>query len=159
MQVFDASSMIHAWDNYPEPQFPRLWIWLASKFVENKLSLSTVAFDEVAAKTPECGVWLKNNHLQKLPITEGILQDALRIKGALGIVNDIYHPKGVGENDLFIIATARAYRAELVSEEGRQIRAPETRSKRKIPSVCSMPEVNVSCINFIELIKSSGEVF
>ena len=77
----------------------------------------------------------------------------------LEVVNDGYHSKGVGENDLFIIATTRAHGAELISEEGRQIKPPDIPSKRKIPSVCSLPEVSVSCINFIELIKRSDQVF
>lgn len=159
MQVFDASSMIYAWDNYPVRQFPGLWDWLATQIEQNKFVIPSVAFEEVTAKTPECGEWLKDNHIQKLQMTEEILLDALRIKSLLGVVNDAYHSKGVGENDLFIIATARARDAELISDEGRQIISPETPSKRKIPSVCSMPEVSISCINFLELIKRSDQVF
>ena len=159
MQVFDASTMLYAWDNYPVRQFPGLWEWLATQIEENTFVIPSVAFEEVVAKTPECGDWLKDKHVKKLQITEEILLDALRIKGLLGVVNDGYHSKGVGENDLFIIATTRAHGAELISEEGRQIKPPDIPSKRKIPSVCSLPEVSVSCINFIELIKRSDQVF
>lgn len=159
MQVFDASSLIYAWDNYPIRQFPGLWNWLGSQIEQNTFVIPGVAFEEVAGKTPECGNWLKDKHMQKLQITEEILLDALRIKGLLGVINDGYHSKGVGENDLFIIATARVHRAELISDEGRQVKPPDEPSKRKIPSVCSMPEVGVACINFIELIRRSDEVF
>ena len=83
----------------------------------------------------------------------------MRIKGLLGIVADDYHSKGVGENDIFIIATALVHRAELVSDEERQNFLPTVAAKKKIPAVCGMKDVAVSCINFIEYIKRSGEVF
>lgn len=159
MEVFDASSMIYAWDNYPERQFPGLWDWMAIQVREKKLRMPSVAFDEVVAKTPDCGKWLKANGLEQLKITDVIVQDAMRIKGLLSIRDDNYHPKGVGENDLFIVATARAHRADLVSDEERQRNLPKVASKRKIPAVCDMHEVAVRCINFIEYLRGSDVVF
>ncbi len=159
MQVFDASSMIYAWDNYPVRQIPGLWEWMAIQIKEKNLVMPGVAFEEVEGKTPDCGEWLKHNDLKQLQISNAILQDALRIKELLGIVDDKYHPKGVGENDLLIIATARAHSAELVSNEGRQTNLPGVLAKMKIPAVCTMAKVSVPCINFIEFIKRSDEIF
>lgn len=159
MRVFDASSMIYAWDNYPVRQFPPLWEWMARQIEAKQLVMPTVAFKEVQDKTPDCGVWLRDNNLEQLAISNAILQDAKRIKGLLGIVGDNYHAKGVGENDILIIATARAHGAELVSDEERQITLPQVSSKRKIPAVCDMAGIAVHCINFIEYIKRSEEVF
>ena len=158
MQVFDASSMIYAWDNYPARQFPGLWEWMAAQISAKKLVMPSVAFEEVAHKTPECGEWLKGNGLELLEISNAILQEAMRIKSLLGIAGDSYHAKGVGENDILIIASARTHRTELVSNEGRQT-SVEKPAKRKIPAVCAMTEVSVHCINFIEFIKKSDKVF
>lgn len=159
MRVFDASSMIYAWDNYPIGQFPGLWEWMASQIEFKELVMPNVAFEEVQNKMPDCGDWLKDNNLERLPITNAILQDAMYIKGLLGIVGDGYHSKGVGENDILIIATARVHRVELVSDEEKQNNLPKHLPKFKIPAVCLMPPVSVSCINFIEYIKNSGAVF
>lgn len=152
------SSIIYAWDNYPMRQFPPLWEWMATLIEEKSLVMPSVAFEEVANKASECGEWLKDNDLEQLEISNSIVQDAMRIKGLLGIVGDDYHAKGVGENDIFIIATARAHDAELVSNEGRQ-KSPDKLSKMKIPAVCAMKEVSVPCINFLEFIKRSDEIF
>ena len=159
MRVFDASSMIYAWDNYPVGQFPGLWEWMANQIEAKQLVMPSVAFEEVQNKTPDCGEWLKDNDLEQLAISNVILQDAKRIKGLLGIVGDNYHSKGVGENDILIIATARAHGAELVSDEEKQRTLPQVLSKRKIPAVCDMAGVSVTCINFIEYIKGSEAVF
>lgn len=158
MRVFDASSMIYAWDNYPIRQFPGLWDWMEIQVEEKSLVMPRVAFEEVADKTPECGEWLRKNDIELLEINNAIMQDAMRIKKLLGIKNDKYHSKGVGENDILIIATARAHNAELISNEGRQ-KSPDKLDKRKIPAVCDMAKVSVPCINFIEFIKRSDKIF
>lgn len=159
MQIFDASSMIYAWDNYPINQFPGLWKWIAAQIEGKKLVMPIVAFEEVEHKAPDCGKWLKENSLELLVINNAILQDAKRIKGSLGIVGDKYHLKGVDENDILIIATARAHGAELVSDEARQPGLPKVLSSRKIPAVCDMGGVSVTCHNFIDYIKQSGVIF
>ncbi len=159
MQAFDASSIIHAWDNYPIIQFPGLWDWMASQIAEKKLVMPSVAYDEVANKIPECGEWLRDNKIELLAITNPILHEALKIKNLLGIVGDSYHSKGVGENDIFIIATASINNTGLVSNEGRQPKLPDNLAKSKIPVICAMSEIGVTCINFIEFIKRSKVVF
>lgn len=158
MRVFDASSMIYAWDNYPVQQFPGLWEWMADQIEQNELAMPSVALDEVAHKAPECAEWLKACDIEVLDISNAILQDAMRIKNLLGIVGDKYGG-GVGENDLFIIATARAHRADLVTDEKWQPAPPKKLENCKIPAVCDMPTVAVRWLKFIDYIKLSGAVF
>lgn len=159
MRVLDASSIIYAWDNYPPVIFPPLWLWLGQQMREGQVVIPVVAFEEVERKTPECADWMQEQQITKLPMTEDILLDALRIKALIGVVGDRYHPKGVGENDLFIIATARAHLATLVTDEERQINRPLEPTKVKIPAVCAKPEVAVPCENFLEFIKQAQQVF
>lgn len=159
MRVFDASSIIYAWDNYPIDQFPGLWEWIAEQIINQQIVMADVALDEVHNKVPECADWLKQNDLLIIPVGNDALQVSKIIKNLLEIVGDKFHPKGVGENDIFIIATAQLQGCELVSDEERQQIAPQVQAKRKIPSVCNMPEVGVVCINFLDYIKTSGAVF
>lgn len=158
MQVFDASSMIYAWDNYPIEQFPGLWEWMAGEIGLDHLSMSDIAFDEVRRKTPDCAQWLEDNHLERIPISNTILQHALRIKSLLGIFNDQYGA-GVGENDLLIIATALELSCELVTDESWQNKLPQDLKKYKMPAVCAMQAVDVRWMKFIDYLKRSGAVF
>ena len=159
MYTFDASSVLHAWDNYPIENFPPLWGWVAKHVTDNYFNIPQVALEEVLRKSPECGEWLKDADITVLPLTNDVLQEASAIKQLLGITEDNYHPKGVGENDLLIIATAKISDLQLVSEEGLQFRLPSDMPRYKIPAVCDIDEVGVTCIQFIELVKSSGAVF
>ena len=158
MQVLDASSAIHAWDNYPIDQFPPLWNWLAQRIAAGEVTIPVVALGEVVDKSPACATWLKARQINVLPMTEEILMDALRIKTLLGIEGDVYG-SGVGENDLFIIATARAYGAELLTDEAPQPSLPIDHHRYKIPAVCGLPEVQVPCLSFIAYLKRSKAVF
>ena len=159
MLAFDASSMIYAWDNYPPDQFPRLWAWMAEKVADGEFVMAQVAFEEVQKKAPDCAKLLAGSDLVQIKIDNNILQESLRIKQRLGIVGDNYHPNGVGENDVLIIAVAKVKNMELVSDESRTIKQPQENRKLKIPGVCLLPDVAVSCINFLDLIRRSGETF
>ena len=160
MQVLDASSIIYAWDNYPLRQFPPLWKWIASQINANTLVISKVAHDEeVRPKVPELAKWLEEKGIERLKVTDEIIQEAVRIKSALGIEDDKYHSSGVGENDILIIATARVHGLELISDEARQVILPKSKAKMKIPAVCDLDEVDVQCLSFLELIKRSDVVF
>jgi len=160
MQVFDASSMIHAWDNYPIEQFPGLWEWIAVQIAAGNIVIPSVAFEEVSHKVPECCEWLRDNDIERIDVTNAILQEAMRTKALIGVVEDRYHAKGVDENDLLIIATAQVKRAELVSDEAKQPTLSNNEpTKRKIPAVCALPQVGVSCVDFVSYIKRSQAVF
>lgn len=159
LQTFDASSIIHAWDNYPPGQFPPLWRWIAVQIADETFSIPSVALEEVRRRLPECARWLTEQDIESIPMGNDILQEAVRIKGVLGIESDNYSAKGVGENDLFIIATASVFDLELISNEGRQTNLPDVLANCKIPAVCGMRAVEVACIDFITLIRRSGQVF
>lgn len=101
---FDASSIIHAWDNYPIANFPPFWDWIANKIQQGNFAICEVAFDEVNNKASECAEWLKDKGIRKISLSNEVLLSATGIKGLLGIVAENYHSDGVGENDLLIIA-------------------------------------------------------
>lgn len=159
MQAIDASSMIHAWDNYPITHFPRMWDWLANEVGEQRLYLPNAAFTEVGHKVPDCCAWLNGCNCGVTKESNAILQAALSIKQLLGIQNDQYHQDGVDENDVLIIATAKVNGHALISNESRQTRLPNNLKRYKIPAVCSHANVGVNCNNFIEYLKASNKVF
>jgi predicted nucleic acid-binding protein len=159
MRVLDASAIIYAWENYPQAQFPGLWSWLGNELTTHELAIPVVALEEVAHMSPECAAWLKNAEVLRLPISEAVVMTAMAIKNAIGVVNDQYHPKGVDENDLFIIAATKVHGAELITNEGLQFDDPKNPRKRRIPAVCDMPAVGVTTLNFLEYIQKSQKVF
>ncbi len=159
MRILDASSILHAWDNYPLVQFPMLWKWLEKQIGQKRLSIASVAFEEVKRKSPECAEWLVEMEVARVAVRNEILAAALQIQKLLGIRDDQYHSDGVDENDVLIIATAKVEGFELVSNESRQLKSPKSNNRLKIPAVCNIPSVGVQCIDFVELIKQSGEVF
>jgi hypothetical protein len=159
VRVFDASSIIYGWDNYPIDQFPPLWKWLGEQVKLQQLAICNVALGEVDHKTPELGKWLRDHDIAVLPAGEAELLEALRIRALIGIMNDQYHPKGVDENDIISISVCRIHGLTLISDEERQPNPPQVLTKMKIPAVCKMNTVNVECVNFLDFLKQSGQVF
>lgn len=159
MRAIDASSMIYAWDNYPITHFPKLWDWLSEEIDAGRLYMPHAAFGEVGHKLPDCQNWLAGCRCHVAPENNQVVQTALQIKQLLGIQNDQYHPDGVGENDVLIIATAKINGHMLVSNENRQPLLPTNLKRFKIPAVCSLGPVGVTCNNFVEYFKASGKVF
>lgn len=158
MYLLDASSIIHAWDNYPVEQFPGFWTWIQEQLESDELGFPRKAYDEVKVRSPDCHAWLKDLDPHIEQVSSKILLEAARIKSLLGIQDDSYHPKGVGENDIIIVATAKICELPLISNEGLQ--GPvKVLAKRKIPAVCAMREVDVECMNILTYLKEEGGVF
>lgn len=158
MPVFDTSSIIYAWDNYPIQQFPGLWDWIGERIDDATITMPSVALGEVHSNASECWQWLRDANLQTHEINNAILQESLRIKNLLGIIDDKYGG-GVGENDILIIATASVVGKELVTNEAWQANLPQNLLKYKIPAVCSLADVDVPWMDFLEYIKRSEAVF
>jgi len=159
VHTLDSSSILHAWDNYPLIQFPGLWDWLAAEIQAQRLSIAVVALDEVGHKSPDCVTWLKNQNIRRLPMSNAVLQAAKQIKDDVGIQNDKYHPRGVDENDILIIAAAQYHGATLVTNEARQSSSLKEPTRRKIPAVCDLTNVAVTHKNFLDYFRASGQIF
>lgn len=159
MHMFDASSMIYGWDNYPLAQFPKLWGWFGDQISAQSIQICETAHNEVCGKVPDCGNWLKQQQITVVVNNPNILQEAASIKALLQIAGNDYHADGVGENDLLIIASARIAGGILVSDEKKQLILPNDLRRYKIPAVCAYLNAPVPCQNFLEYIKSSGQTF
>jgi len=158
MQTLDASSIIYAWDNYPELQFPGLWRWLSLQIGSVQLTIPSVALEEVLAKSPSCGVWLKGVSISVLNESVRSLQLATQIQSSLG-VKDGKYGNGVKSNDVRIIAIAKIANAELLTDERTQPGLPKSLLNYKIPAVCDLKSVGVAHLSFLEYIKRSKQIF
>lgn len=157
--MFDASSIVHAWDNYPRELivFETLWEEIGTLVQAGEISFSQVALDEVGHVSPDCRQWLDDCDVVSLPVTADILDIATQLKADLGIVNDNYHPDGVDENDLLIISTAKHHGVQLVSNEKVQNNLPGNQRKYKIPAVCQH-KADVECCAFVDFLNENPDL-
>jgi hypothetical protein len=156
-RAFDASAIIDAWGDYPLSQFPQFWSWMGSEFGAGASCLCIVASDEVRDRDPDCHEWLREHCPRFETIDDRIIRRANAIKAQLGIDGEEYHPLGVGENDILIIAHAQVTNRRLVSHEARQPTLPQNTKKYKIPAVCAL--VGVTCERVRDVISACGQVF
>jgi len=158
MQVIDASSIVLAWDIYPLDQFPNFWSWIASDLESAAIVMAEPNALEVKQVSPDCYQWLSSG-LTILPIDNAIVTQALKINQAIGVANGQYHPKGVDENDVLCIATAKVSGRTVISDEAVQASKPPDKKRYKIPAVCQLTDIDVECIRLNQLIRSSGITF
>jgi hypothetical protein len=143
MRVLDASSALHAWDNYPIENSPTLWSWLGSEISGGRIVIPRVAFDEIGHISPECRQLLHSIHgFTPVEVDNSIAAYALLINGEIGVQNDQYG-SGVDANDVIIIDPAKACGLTLVSNESRQPSLPSNMKNYKIPAVCNLQRVSV----------------
>ena len=159
MRAIDASSIIFGWENYPLTQFPKLWEWIALEIQNGELIISQVAYLETRNLILECADWLDEKGISKIPINNAILHKAIEIQQLLGIFDDDYHAKGVGENDILIIATSKMENCELINNESIQNNLPQNKKRFKIPAVCDINSIGVKHLDFVGYFKRSGNIF
>jgi hypothetical protein len=159
MQVFDASSIVYGWDNYPLEIFPRLWDVLAGMITNGEITMSQVCFEEVEHVSPDCAAWLHDQGITRHAVGNEIVNAAMAIKANLGIAGDAYHADGVDENDVIAIATSKVLGVAIVSDEARQPNLPANIKRYKIPAVCDMQAVQVDCVGFLDFIKGLNQIF
>lgn len=157
MREFDASSIVHAWDNYPIKTFSPLWGWLAEQFASDEFGICQVAWKEVGQVSPGCAGWLKACGVKPIALGAETTLEALKMARRLGIEEDDYHPDGVDEKDLLIIASALNHGNSLVSNESVQNDLPKNLKKYRIPAVCRL--VGVTCVDFVKLLKQEEPDF
>ncbi len=80
-----------------------------------------------------------------------IERESLKLETEYKIANN---SRGVGENDLKLIAYAKLCRKTVVTEEREQSAKSLEKHNYKIPLVCY--EQGVECINFVEMLKRLG---
>lgn len=161
----DANVFITAWyahghDGYPPDIFASLWEQLADK--KDEIILIKPIFDEIepispsdnkldAAKKKEkypVRMWLIENGFTETPINDDVNMASLELEREYE-VSDI--SKGAGPKDMLLIAFAKMNENIVVTFEAVQKQRPRSKSKYKIPLICT--EKNVKCITFIDMLQ------
>ena len=160
MRIFSVSNRVHfcldanvfmtAWDDtHPIGIFQPLWREMANK--RDRMILLKPIYDEIdpTRKKSELRMWLKDNNFVPIHIDEKKVLQQFLILGRKYEIRE--HPKGVGTNDLVLIAYAKTHGKTVVTLEAVQEKLPQKKWKYKIPAVCKQEQV--PCINFIEMLR------
>jgi predicted nucleic acid-binding protein len=158
LYLIDTSSLILLWHTYPIKNFPSVSSWFGELIEQGQVLICHTVLEECKKNAPELYNWLKGLKFNVYSLTQEVILVAKDIESKMGIAE--YSPKGVDENDLFIIATAKIVKRTLITNEApqRDVSKINRLAKYKIPAVCQLPYVQVDCVNLIAMItKEKGD--
>ena len=160
----DANIFLTSWyHSYPIKIFPSLWEQLAQH--HHDIILITPIYDEIEPISPEdkklsqteqqikypLRTWLNTSPFYETPIEDEVNLFSIGMEKKYQIKSQ---PRGVGKNDILLIAYAIQMYKTVVTFERIQNQRPDMKYNYQIPLVCKDEEVN--CINFIEMVKLLG---
>ena len=160
----DANIFIASWySSYPIKNFPSLWVQLA-QYQDDIILIAPIngeiepissadknlSLVEQKTKYP-LRTWLNTNQFSETPIDDTVNQLSLELEKKYQIKNP---PKGVGKNDILLIAYAKIMEKTVVTFEKIQNQRPHEKHNYKIPLVCK--DEKVICIDFINMIDALG---
>ena len=160
----DANIFITSWCAlYPIKNFPSLWRQLAQ--YQHDIILIAPIYDEIEPisstdkNSPQVEretkyplrTWLNANQFYETPVDNAVNRLSLGMEQKYQIRNP---SKGVGKNDILLIAYAIQMSKTVVTFESIQSQRPNMKYKYKIPLVCK--DEGVNCINFIDMIDALG---
>ena len=134
----DTSSFLTAWKQSPPEIFPDFWKTLECFLSEKRFVLPEATYKEILRQDDDLSKIIKKHKKCVYPFDSLIFEIQEEM---VGKYNTQINAKGVNENDLAIIATAKHLDLNLVTEESWQL--PRTIKKQdvppsnfKIPRVC-----------------------
>ncbi len=150
----DANVFITPWNtDYPMDIFPSLWEALA-QHKENIVLIKPI-YDEIdpltTGKRGKLRQWLLKNKFMPIPVDENIQDISIKFENEYQINEK---SRGVGKNDLMLIAYAHKEEGTVVTFETKQAQAPDKKKNYKIPLVCK--EKDTACITFVEMLRKLG---
>ena len=160
MVMFDTSSLIHAWNVYPQKQFPKFWEWLFHNIKNQDIIFSQIVKQEL--KTEELVEYIKEAKPKFITPNNEIIQTAKEIKKFLDL-KDGEKGNGVGEEDIFIMATALVQKLNLVTNEAIQREKDARKRNYKIPRAFlefqGSKKDKCSTYDLLTYIKKSEQIF
>ncbi len=146
---FDTSAIVNTWRRYYPPDiFPTLWQNLHDLIDSGAAVATQAALWELEQKDDEIYEWAKLHSGMFVPIDEMIQSHVRDVMSQFPrLVDNRSNRSGA---DPFVIALARLHDLTVVTYEERTSSA----RRPKIPDVCD--EMNLKCINIVQLIRDQG---
>ena len=145
----DADVLITAWNVYYRPQnFPSFYKELATKLPKSSVYVKEI-FSEIRVTENiyngiDLRTWIQNHKISIIRLSSN--SDILKKSFELQIKYEVREgSNGVKNNDLLLIAFAKAHKLTVVTYEGKQKEVPGEKCNYKIPLVCK--KEGVRCIN------------
>lgn len=154
MYCIDTSALLHAWRrDYPPDIFGSLWDMLDKLIQEERLISPDEVLYELKRGGDEVFKWAKAREAMFIQPDEEVQRVVTQIVDAYPNFVPQESPDGIWA-DPYIIALAKVRRAIVITGE---IAVGRGSKKVKIPNVCA--ELDVECIDFLQLLRKEGWKF
>lgn len=149
----DTGALIHAHRDYPGHAFPGLWTAIDDLIAQHRLLASIMVLEELEHHEGDrVHAWARERREMFVDLDEPI---QIELGEILASFPKLAKPRrGYRRADAFVIATAKALRAEVITDEDHDDR---NENRPKIPLICNRR--GIACHRFPSIIEAERWVF